>query len=303
MRPPKVFPRLLDIAGRIVPRPARQDWLAERQRGLNALWTLIERGELAVNARAQLADFCIDAFTSALWLRFNREGLRRWSRGPGMVVAGGVTALLLIALASQGFSTSQRLVELARGSRPAPAWVGRNHATGMVLFGYLAPILMAWATSILLLTGGRISPERGGWRYWSFLFAKSTLILAVASMLWVEGGSALRSVIPGPGLSRLLGGIVLAVIFVIASACGALWSLADQRRRCPACQRLLQMPVAFGSWASTFDPATTELVCDRGHGSLSLLEAETAEADRWTKLDASWLSLFATTPDEDKILK
>ena len=44
----------------------------------------------------------------------------------------------------------------------------------------------------------------------------------------------------------------------------------------------------MGSWGSMFDPATTEFLCDEGHGALSLAESEIGEGDRWVALDASW---------------
>jgi hypothetical protein len=51
------------------------------------------------------------------------------------------------------------------------------------------------------------------------------------------------------------------------------------------------MPVRFGSWASVFDPVMTELLCDEGHGSLSVAETAIGERDRWIALDSSWRGL------------
>jgi hypothetical protein len=58
------------------------------------------------------------------------------------------------------------------------------------------------------------------------------------------------------------------------------------------CLQLLTMPVSFGSWSSVLDPATTELVCDSGHGSLTFPETDGGLRDRWTNLDPSWSELF-----------
>jgi hypothetical protein len=83
-----------------------------------------------------------------------------------------------------------------------------------------------------------------------------------------------------------------------------LWSLADQRRRCPVCLGRLEMPVTLGSWASVFEPPTTEFLCADGHGSLSVQEAEPTAADRWIALDSSWRSLFRRRPrDKETILR
>jgi hypothetical protein len=56
------------------------------------------------------------------------------------------------------------------------------------------------------------------------------------------------------------------------------------------------MPVTIGSWASVFDPAITEFMCEEGHGSLSVAETYADEPDRWTSLDASWQELFTAGP-------
>jgi len=55
------------------------------------------------------------------------------------------------------------------------------------------------------------------------------------------------------------------------------------------------MPVMIGSWASVFEPVTTELLCEEGHGSLCV--PETGQPDRWTPLDASWRELFDSKRD------
>jgi len=50
----------------------------------------------------------------------------------------------------------------------------------------------------------------------------------------------------------------------------------------------------MGSWGSVLEPATTELLCEAGHGSLSMTETDAAEPDRWTVLGPSWKDLFQT---------
>jgi hypothetical protein len=53
------------------------------------------------------------------------------------------------------------------------------------------------------------------------------------------------------------------------------------------------MPVTMGSWASVLDPATTEMVCDLGHGSLCVPDSTEGAPDRWINLDPSWRELFS----------
>jgi hypothetical protein len=57
---------------------------------------------------------------------------------------------------------------------------------------------------------------------------------------------------------------------------------------------MLAMPVSMGSWASVLEPATTESLCEKGHGSLSMQEVESGAPDRWIAMDASWRELFQT---------
>jgi hypothetical protein len=86
--------------------------------------------------------------------------------------------------------------------------------------------------------------------------------------------------------------VVLTPAFVFICAFAVWWSFADQRGRCPVCLQLLTLPVSIGSWSSVLDPATTELVCDSGHGSLSFPDVVDGQPDRWTNLDPSWSELF-----------
>jgi hypothetical protein len=51
------------------------------------------------------------------------------------------------------------------------------------------------------------------------------------------------------------------------------------------------MPVTMGSWASVFEPVTTEMLCHEGHGSLSVVEGDIGGGDRWVALDTSWRGL------------
>jgi hypothetical protein len=57
----------------------------------------------------------------------------------------------------------------------------------------------------------------------------------------------------------------------------------------------LTLPVRMGSWSSELlDPVSTEMVCERGHGALSVPETQGSASVRehWTALDDSWKQLF-----------
>ncbi len=304
-RAPQLWRVLLALAARVAPPRERVAWQAHRSADLESLYTLIERGELALHGRAHLLSFFINSFASAFWLRFSREELRRFLRGPAFIVAAGVAALLAIVATTHGLERTRYLIHLAQTYQPPPLpHRGRYDPAGDVLFANIAPIAVALVTGLMIMIIGRAAVMRRGWRHWSFLIGKFVLMLAVGSLFWLEAGYALRNAIDDDRLGAFVGGLVFGLAFICAFGWGVLWSLADQRRRCPVCLGLLEMPVTLGSWASVFEPPTTEFLCADGHGSLSVLEAEPTAADRWIALDSSWRSLFRRRPrDKETILR
>jgi hypothetical protein len=137
------------------------------------------------------------------------------------------------------------------------------------------------------------SRPRAGWRYWLFLLAKTAGTMVVTAAAWVEMTAAWQVVI------TRLGGPTLNLIFnwtFLLVSVGAIWQAQrDQRRRCPVCLNRLTLPVFIGSWASPLmDPVSTELVCEAGHGTLSVPETQSSdrEPERWRPLDASWRDTF-----------
>ena len=129
------------------------------------------------------------------------------------------------------------------------------------------------------------SPLRGhDWRYRSFLLLKTGAPVAIFSLLWIEGGVALRRHLANETVRALGGGLLLTLAYLALVGSAVLGCLADQQRRCPVCLRLMAAPVRIGSWASVFEPVVTELLCDEGHGALCLQECEMGEPDRWLAL-------------------
>ncbi len=276
----------------MAPSHARPAWRAEWDAGLRSLWTLVERGEFALDWPVRLAAFSRDALVSAFWLRFTRADLLRWVRGPVCLLACCAALLLLSAILTHGFAVTRSLIHTARAWHrfPVPAGMYDPRLNRMVL--YSMPIATALAAGVALAAIGRRSMRPGSSRYWWFFAAKSVLVMTIASLWWIEGGALLRAHLR-PDLLRLMaGGLGLALLFILAFGWGVAWSLADQRRRCPVCLRRLAMPVTFGSWASVFEPAATELLCSEGHGSLCMAEAVTGPDDQWTALDNSWRGFF-----------
>jgi hypothetical protein len=86
------------------------------------------------------------------------------------------------------------------------------------------------------------------------------------------------------------------VVFWLSAPVALLWLFADQRRRCRVCLARLATPTHFGSPSSwLLDPMGTELLCERGHGTLYVPEthSSTQKPEGWTELDESWREIFA----------
>jgi hypothetical protein len=132
--------------------------------------------------------------------------------------------------------------------------------------------------------------QHSGWKYWAFLAAKLLLISLLVPLVWIEFGGFLRANL-APGGLRVALTTASTLMFFGAFGCSVIWAFADQRQRCPDCLGYLALPVTVGSWASVFNPVTTELICDEGHGSMCMAESEYSGDDRWIKLDASWREL------------
>jgi hypothetical protein len=284
--PSRVWQWLLRAAALLAPPDGREEWNARWSGRLSNLWVLIERGELAGRASTETARLLQAAIAAAFWMRFNRAGLRRWLRGPGSIVTGGCVALALLALLSRGFATLRELVYTTIEWKIDPRQISYDPRADFVV-AHFVPITMALLVgAVLVLLCGRLLGH-SGWKYWMFLAGKLLMISVLVPMVWIEGGGALRAHI-APGTPRVALATAFTLVFFGAFGCCVIWAFADQRRRCPVCLGRLALPVTFGSWASVFNPATTEMVCDEGHGSLCVAENEISGDDRWIKLDASW---------------
>ncbi len=283
------------VAGWLVPASRRADWRRQWTSNLTHWRVLVQRGELP--ARSGRA-FVRRAFQDACHERFGVLRPHRILRGPVFLAAMSTLAFLAIAICSHGFAATRHVIALANDFRLHPDRGYRYDFRGDRLVEYLAPILIAASIGAALLFLKRSTLRSLGLRSWALLLYEMLSLLLIGSLLWVEGGRALFSYLSREGFRFGLLAIGLAVTFILGYGFAAIWSITDQRRRCPVCLHRLIMPVAMGSWASVFDPAATELVCEQGHGSLSLIEveAEASAADRWTELDSSWQYLFPKDP-------
>lgn len=286
MRAPLTCRALIRMASWIVPARLRSEWLASRSAELYDWWYLVEHGERVRDGGGSL---CRRAFSDAFNERFGDVAWRHFVRAPVFVPIVAGVALLALALASNGFTVTRHILSILRDMRDNPA--AGYDARGDRIAVYAAPLLMALATGFTLLVVGSASLSARGWRYWGFFVFKAAFVMLLFPLIWVEIGTTLRSNFSSI-TGRVLCGLLTVIIFIIAMGRGMIWCVADQRRRCRACLRRLVYPVSVGSWASLFEPAATEMLCEDGHGSLALSNRETNVEDRWTKLDDSWKALF-----------
>ena len=290
-RPPWAPRWWLRLASWIAPAMRRMDWLAAWRARLQAWWVLSERGEMPSDAEGQGSLLCRTALAEAFWLRFSREHWRSVLRGPAITCSVSVLAFAGLSFMSRGFAVTRLLAHTWRTRVYTSPTSGYDPASDR-LMGYLAPIVVALFIGAVMAFIEGIPAERQHWKYWLFLSWKAAATAILLPLVWIEGGAILRAHIPYEGPRILLGGVCYAVAFIGSFGYAIHWVLLDQRQRCPVCLQRLTLPVRIGSWASVFDPATTEMVCEAGHGTLTVAEIGNSELDHWNELDESWRGLF-----------
>jgi hypothetical protein len=287
--PPGFFLLLLRSGARLAPPSHREIWRGRLESDLVNWWILVQRGELSRGAHAVFLLHFVNAIVGAFWMRFSRERVRRFLAGPVAVLCSLTLVLLATGVLSSGFRFTRTLFRLT----DSPAEALRTD----VLVMHVAPMTFALFIGMFLTAvGPRVTVcRRLPW--WGYLFTKALLVLLVVPLLWTEAGGVIRSQFaPGSGAWAMTG-VVYTLSAMFLFACALAWIFADQRRRCPECLHVLALPVTIGSWSSVLEPVSTELICEQGHGSLSVPESVLALPEKWTSLDASWRDLFvAPTP-------
>ena len=294
-RPPAIYRWWLCLAAAMAPRAARSACLARWLAALEDWWILVERGELPGADRGQVARWIGEAFREALGLRFGGGFLRRWMRGPALLLAAGPLVLAAIALVSHGFLCTRTIIAVEL--HPCE-YIPYGHDAAWSLSAFDLVFAHAFTLVFTLVVGASLvvlthRPLKGnGWRYWWFLTIKITWVAIAIPLLWIESGALMRAAFRHHfGILALLC-VTSALALIVGFGASLAWCFGDQRRRCPVCLRRLVLPVTIGSWASVLEPVTTELVCEEGHGSLSMFELAAGPNDRWVALDASWRPLF-----------
>jgi hypothetical protein len=291
---------LLRCASWLVPRQTRSDWLAEWKAEL--LYVFMKRVDANGHAWSGVfgsAWFCLGSFVDAFWLGFG--GLR--SEGLSGRFNSPVGCLLLLSgLVAACCSTcyvNHRVLSSTVYDAPDHQRLG-----SFALQVLMALIVLPVTTTLSLgdySVGKSADLPKMVWCFKTFLFAKVSLVMAVA----YAGGLGLTrlaewfTMFEGwPSIYRWIWDSpvpVQSLATIIISLVGLRWALRDQRRRCPVCLRLLSNPASVGHPSQIFLAwGGTESICRMGHGLLHVPEISTSwfQTQRWRSLDSSWRQLF-----------
>jgi hypothetical protein len=165
---------------------------------------------------------------------------------------------------------------------------------------YLLFVLLAMASAMVVVyaradTGVGRAPLTAAdrLRWWSFLAAKTILLLAFTGLLAWTTVRELSVYLFG-SVQPMTNGVGLW-LFMILSIAPLSWAIRDQQKRCRVCLRRLGTPIQIGAPGHVLlDWSGTEMVCPEGHGVLYLPDSmgNWLERDRWDNLDDSWAGLF-----------
>lgn len=147
------------------------------------------------------------------------------------------------------------------------------------------------------LAAARTRRLRLGWRallrWWSFLAAKTLLLLSTCFIVSLELSSRISIALTGT-IDPFVGPFS-TWFFLVTGLLALSWSMHDQCRRCRICLKRLGNEASVGAASYLLlDWWGTELVCSDGHGLLHVPEMKSSwlEFEQWVHLDESWKPLF-----------
>jgi hypothetical protein len=208
---------------------------------------------------------------------------------PGATARAARAELDGIALHTPGFRGGPlRVASLGEYLRPALSFIISVFVAAVSLG--LAAALLQWLRSCWRLR----SYSWAALRYWAFFFAKSALLAAGVATACAEL-SAWNTL--GLHSNKFVLSLLADWLVVLGVLLAFQWAILDQARRCPVCLRLLSSPFTSGSCSSALiEPASTELLCDQGHGTLCVSDSYTTlgEIRRWVTLEDSWRDVLSS---------
>ena len=271
---------LLPLAGRLIPKSKRLDWLREWQA---ELWHLQHESSLrAHRSHTPLATLSLawGLLADALWvgthaLKEEKEGSAAWC---------------LYQLAASCLACA--LVEYL--------YIGSFHNLGRTFAGYFIGrfMLIALPAIFVALATMPNRPRRcnlGPADAIHALTAKTrwTLFLSTKVALSVTLGFLLAVLISIPA-RRALGhnsDWIDIMTSTLMLTCSLRLSLDDQKQRCHRCLRLLRQPVRVGPPShNLLNWNGTEMACSDGHGLLQVPEMQGSWCwyDLWIEVDPKW---------------
>jgi hypothetical protein len=252
----------------VAPRDRRSDWIEE--------W----RSELWYVPPYHATRFCMGAFQDALWLRRNnRERRDSAYLDSAASCLASLAALAALSLLISAACLLGPLHSTTSYWRLTPGDLPGACVLMLAYTGVLLPI-----TALAMRRAGFSSPNPGRLRRALFFIVKTALVQPI--MLCAFFVSLLLG--PVAPLASQLGMLAMWIL-----ACR--WLIADQRRRCPVCLRLLTQTVRIGTASQTFlEWYGAESLCSRGHGLLHLPETQTTynAGPQWLRLGDSWSGVF-----------
>jgi hypothetical protein len=187
----------------------------------------------------------------------------------------------------------------------AIAGEGVNVKSAMLMDRLQSPVRRYGAGALFLLCGvlgvtlWGLVRRTGTTRYWMFFALKTSLGLLIVLSFTLEHTGLGSLTLTGSG--RLATEVLALWVWSVANCLFLWWSVADQRRRCRLCARVLIMPVRIGyADRVLFDHGATETICPGGHGTLFVEDTTETfrQSGRWTELDESWRDLFVSSREE-----
>src|SRR5574338_621111 len=151
LQPPAVDRWLIRMASWLVPGKQRAAWRSGRERALEGWWILVERGEIPAGTRSEMTRESWRSFPEALYCRFERESIASLARTPISVVMVIAASLLVLALASRGFTATQDLFDAAGTVWAYSSLLPVNDAAQNRVVGHLIPLSFAAVLGLAIL--------------------------------------------------------------------------------------------------------------------------------------------------------
>lgn len=257
---PKTDRVVLQVALRLVPAPERAEWVRYWRA---ELWHYHHPRSQNTRSASLLYSGLLG---DALWLQADKQ--RRAFVGTALVC--------LLCLSSCALVSAVPLFALLGSPRRLPDYLTLN-AWRFACEASLVTLVSLARTGRLVEHTSPSAPF-ARIRANTFYACKVLLVLLIAFFLSCDFMQALHA------SHAFTAELLQPELFVILALFGLRWNFRDSGGRCKHCLRTLAIPTRVGrpSW-NFLDTNGTELLCEEGHGVLSIPEMETSwrQSSRW----------------------